>query len=286
MRMELAFSEGIVPAMGDAAGCNHAGGVHHDVVGYATIDVVRNCSSNLPNMPEYWAKDLAYDNVLTGDAQQVSRGDGYAHGSPLVHIRAVPEGGWSEAPFSHTFYSRFQSAATPKRDGRQPLPSRFAARWREEGGWFDNLRASLNIWREPLRAVDATCATYADNAMDIVDPVIFDDAENAFVHYSLYFPQTSYTLPATSRTAILDDDLYPSITNGATSGWVYLDFQGDFRRGGRTSSNWVVVTEFDDERHYGVAFDATALGNGCSPRSPQSEETGGDYIIGPSENRQ
>jgi hypothetical protein len=81
---------------------------------------------------------FAWDNVLMGDYQQVDRNRRFAEGSPMVHIRAVPEGGTPDerrdtVPFPNTFYSRFQPADRRTFDARQPLPSTFAARWIDGG---------------------------------------------------------------------------------------------------------------------------------------------------------
>ena len=65
-------------------------------VGYVTVDVVNSCSKASPLDPEYYAKTLLFDNVLTGDYERVMPDKAvgnYAGGNPLVHIRAIPEGG-------------------------------------------------------------------------------------------------------------------------------------------------------------------------------------------------
>src|SRR4051795_4070731 len=70
------------------------GGVHANAIGYATIDVVGSCSSRLPTDPVYYTNDLLFDNVLIGDYQQLGPLNSFDAGSnPMVHIRAVPEGG-------------------------------------------------------------------------------------------------------------------------------------------------------------------------------------------------
>src|ERR1043166_208018 len=72
------------------------GGTHPMAVGYVTVDVVNSCSMVSPLDPAYYAKTLLFDNVLSGDFERVvpDRDVGnYAGGNPLVHIRAIPEGG-------------------------------------------------------------------------------------------------------------------------------------------------------------------------------------------------
>src|SRR5258708_6993516 len=74
---------------------------HANSIGYVTIDVVSNCTSRLPTDPLYYTNDLLFDNVLIGDYQQLGpqpagepRLESFDAGvNPLVHLRAVPEGG-------------------------------------------------------------------------------------------------------------------------------------------------------------------------------------------------
>lgn len=111
------------------------GGTHPNATGYVTIDVVATCSPTLPTDPEYYGAIL-FDNVLTGDYQDIfpnpTTGN-YAGGNPLVHIRAMPEGGAAgqnvATGLPYTFYDRYTPAALRRIDRRQPLPSSFAARY-------------------------------------------------------------------------------------------------------------------------------------------------------------
>jgi hypothetical protein len=63
--------------------------------GYVTIDVTSRCSATDPADPAYYVSEILFDNVLTGDYEILNKavGRNYAGGSPLVHIRAIPEGG-------------------------------------------------------------------------------------------------------------------------------------------------------------------------------------------------
>jgi hypothetical protein len=103
------------PVLGEGAqlGGNHGGNV---AVGYITIDVVATCSPLLHTDPRYW-DEILFDNVLTGDYQQivtVGRGDD-AGGNPMVRIRAVPEGGaagnTTPTALPYTFYDRYTTSA-------------------------------------------------------------------------------------------------------------------------------------------------------------------------------
>jgi hypothetical protein len=292
-RMKVAFTEGVVADLSDQPGCNNVGNVHESAVGYATIDVVRNCRANSPFTEEYWTEDLAWDNVLIGDFHLVDPAHHYAQGSPLVHVRAIPEGGTAaerlalprkyDAGFPRTFYAVYQSPLAPKLDGRQPLPSVFAARWQDRG---PAIHTDLKIWREAWHGRDVTCPTYDDNVTRYTEMVSFDEAENAVGDTGLqYGPgSSSVTLPATARIAFLDATVFPPLSNGAISGWVYMNLDNDDPQSGRVqpwaSQNWVVSTIRTEGRD-SVDLDAAVLGNGCSAQGRLSEVTTGTEIIGP-----
>ena len=293
LRMQWAFTEGMVPAFGELEGCNNVGGAHDNAVGYATIDLVRNCSANGPSAEEYWTEDLAHDNVLTGDSQQLDYANDFVQGSPLVHIRAIPEGGTlaerRAAPrkydggFPRTFYARYQPALSPNLDGRQPLPAVFAARWQLGGA--HGFETFFKIWREGKTGRAATCAVHDDNVVKIMDLVTFDEAENAVgdLPENRITPITlENTLPSTSLTSVQDGSVYPPMDNGAIAGWIYLNLD-HCSCDGWASSNWV-VTSMRSEGRYSVDIDAAALGNGCSPTAEISEISTGHAVIGPRPN--
>lgn len=137
-RMQQAFTVGVQPGC-SSIGSSQATAEHRrngNALGFVTIDVVRSCHSYNAAEAEFYA-ELLYDNVLTGDYQQLNSGQNYAQSNPLVHIRAIPEGDTPttrrDTNLPRTFYSAFQNAPNTIRDGRQPLPSTFAARWIEGG---------------------------------------------------------------------------------------------------------------------------------------------------------
>ena len=164
-------------------------------IGYATIDVAATCSVALPVDPGYFTGEILFDNVLIGDYQDVNQSTtagNYAGGNPLVHIRAVPEGGpaggaaiATNLPF--TFYDRYQGGAVTSAfrtvDRRQPLPSAFAARW--ISGSTAAFETQYKIWREGFTTNTAggaaNCTDYAALNQDIplVEIVRFDERENA-----------------------------------------------------------------------------------------------------------
>ena len=62
-----------VPTIGGTGACTLAVGFFHfRAIGYATIDVVSTCTlKNVTSSIDYFAT-LLYDNVLTGDYQQLA----------------------------------------------------------------------------------------------------------------------------------------------------------------------------------------------------------------------
>ena len=267
--MRQAFRQGSVPAIGTIVpACDRVGGTHENAVGYATIDVVANCGFIQPTDPAYFSQDIRYDNVLTGDYQQVDPSGNHAQASPLVHIRAIPEGGTPASRqtspsfvtnLERTFYDRL--SAPPFSDARQPLPSSFAARW--IAGGPDSFNTFFKVWREVPNGPGIACATFAPNAtLAVADTVVFDEAENVST------ADTDLTLPATSILAA------SPMPNGAVAGWTYFNL--DRSTGDRTAlQNWVTVSMRAQNR-FSVDFEASALGNGCSPEDTTT-------VIGPAQ---
>lgn len=294
-RMQQAFTIGKVPAHGSLPACSNIGGTHRNAVGYATIDVVGACTTSLPTDPSYFASEIRFDNVLTGDFMQINGNENYAQASPMVHIRAIPEGGTpatrdGDPSFAvnspRTFYSRFQPAAQPRRDARQPLPATFAARWISGGA--TGFETYFKIWREGRSPGGTPCSQYAKNAaMGIIEVVLFDEEENP----STILPTVPVctpiliepVLPSTSMTDVDDTTVFPPNRDGAVAGWIYMNLdycdRDDF-----ASQNWVVSSMRAEER-FSVDIDALALGNGCSlPIGATEATSSGPTTIGPAPN--
>jgi hypothetical protein len=273
-RMVRAFTEGIVPAFGGLPECRTIGGVHQNAVGYATIDVMGSCSPNFPLDASYFGSDIRYDNVLIGDYQQLNGLQDSAQANPLVHIRAVAEGGDRAAGTAtnlpRTFYSRLQPAASARADRRQPLPATFAARWIEGGP--TGFATLFKIWREGQTAANAACDAYPTNAaMDVLEFVRFDEDENpetlAPSPIEDVFPDLRPMLAATTLISSASDSHFPANTFDAVGGWLYLNLAN--HRGTIPKQNWVVISMRAEGRFSGD-MDAQALGNGCTPVIPES----------------
>jgi hypothetical protein len=296
-RMQQAFTVGTVPALGGAAACTGIGSSGHPnnaAIGYATIDVASRCGTQLPSDPGYFTAggEALFDNVLIGDYQQINSGQNFAQGNPMVHIRAIPEGGVPGSGlvtnFDRTFYARYQT--TPRADRRQPLPSRFAARWIDGGtGSFETY---MKIWREGRVAPGAAACTGAGdvspaNITSVTEFVTFDEEENAVGAAPEEGPisppiELDFVLPEASRVKV-GNDTFPELNNGAIAGWIYMNLD-NAAADNIASQNWVVVS-MRAEGRYSVDFDAAWLGNGCTPAAALSEvDPGGTAIIGPAPN--
>lgn len=264
--------------------------------GYVTIDVAESCGTDFPTDLLYYSTEILFDNVLIGDYQQVDRANNFAQGNPMVHIRAVPEGGdvgttgapGFETNFDRTFYSRYQAGGVA--DRRQPLPSTFAARW--INGGTGSMNTSFKIWREGVTGNTLACAPYGANAaLAVTELVRFDEDENPTTFTPDVIispvPEGGVSLPETSQTDVDNSgDIYPPNPDGAVAGWMYLNLDHGAAVAAApemASQNWVIVSMAAEGR-FAVDFDAAWLGNGCSPAAPVTAEDGSDPVIGPADN--
>ena len=273
--------------------CGRVGLTHADGLakGYVTVDVAASCSTALPTDANYATTELLFDNVLIGDYQQVDPANNFAQGGPMVHIRAIPEGGPAgdfDTNFTRTFYSRYQVAGDTA-DRRQPLPSTFAARWIQGGG--TDFETSLKIWREGVTGAGVVCGGSATTGipangnLSVVEFVRFDEEENPVTFSPGVIispaPEADVLLPETSRTSIDNTDVFPETEDGAVGGWIYLNLDHNAPRGAIdgtvASQNWVIVS-MEAEGRFSVDFDAAWLGNGCTAATDETEE---EFGVGP-----
>jgi hypothetical protein len=261
-------------------------------VGYATIDVVRDCTSTMPTSEAYFRDELLFDNVLIGEYQTFDPGTRAAVGGPMVHIRAIPEGGPAGSPavptaLPYTFYTRYLGNLAPGFDRRQPLPSSFAARFVQSSTFHTRYK----IWREGARGGLPSCAGYR-GTNQFADPPTNTTAGNSFLPFTevmrwdehgnafdyggqvVFCPPVIPTLVLPSASSTLTtEEVYPSFA-GLTddvAGWMYLNLDTRLVEGPpRPSQSWVVVS-MSLPGLYEVDFDAAWMGNGCTPARPLSE---------------
>ncbi len=299
--LQQVFTIGVI----SACGSSHVGGVHANAIGYATIDVVATCSDTMPIDPTYYATEILFDNVLIGDWELVdpNRTTGnYAGGNPLVHLRAIPEGGPAGSNVAtnlpYTFYDRYTTVGgiyARTVDRRQPLPSTFAARWIQGGRTGFN--TNYLIWREGYTGAGAVCTRYSDNsAKEMTEFIRFDEHENTAATSPgpiICTPPPAPplgALPAASSTST-SSSVFPFLTASSDlGGWMYINASNhgspvystapgrDFKSGSSTFTNcarqnqgWVTIWMFAEGR-YSVLFDAVPLGNGCSKSPPPGTE--------------
>jgi len=227
-------------------GCARIGNTHANAIGYITVDVANNCSVTLPTTSTYYSGEILYDNVLTGDYQQINPNPttgNYAGGNPLTHIRAIPEGGPAGTPVAtnlpFTFYDRYTPTAARTADRRQPLPGVFAARYIQGGaGGFST---NLKIWREGLTGPTLTCSAYVPNGVLFVSNITrFDEHENPTTTGSGQVCSPCgpgvQTLPETSANSTTAS-VFPNISNisGDVAGWMYLNLSNNAQFAGATS---------------------------------------------------
>ena len=259
-RMRRVLTQGVR----DEPDCR-VGEIHRHATGYVTIDVVNTCASISPLDPVYWREVIQYDNVLTGDYERINpdqESGNYAGGSPLVHIRAIPDGPRGTlTSLPYTFYDRYTPADAKKIDRRQPLPSAFAARW-IEGGTGD-FRTQLAMWREgTVGAVREECPYGANGklALSGASIVRFDEHENAVA-----MSAKDVTLPLSSATSVSNTAVFPPLATSDLAGWIWINFTA--AGAARPAQSWVIVQMYAEGR-YDVDYDATALANGCTPNVP------------------
>jgi hypothetical protein len=293
--LTAAIQAALTTGDGSFYGCDTIGGTHDNAVGYITVDVANNCSQTLPVDPAYFTSEILFDNTLIGDYQRINPNTtvgNFAGGSPMVHIKAIPEGGPAGSfatNLPYTFYSRYSQSVA---DRRQPLPALFAARYINQGtAGFDT---DYLVWREGYTSgattqgcdLSAVPSIEDNGSLPIAEVVRFDEAENPTTlnpGCRVSPCQTTIgTLPETSRTGVDNSNGAFPLNNGtAVGGWMYLNLHNDptlsgigeypalngasapLYQGFRPSQNWVVV-EMTAEGRYGVDFDAAYLGNGCT----------------------
>jgi hypothetical protein len=260
-----------VLTLGAKSGCpdlssERVGGTHLMATGYLTVDLVATCSPRMPNEPAYFDQ-LLYDNVLTGDYQHVLPNaliGNFASGEPLVHIRAIPEGGpagtVAATALPYTFYDRFTPTGKRQMDRRQPLPSAWASRWiQAPSGGFST---DFLVWRESIAPGNATCGVIARGVnTSLTEVVRFDERENPTSSVA----EEERFLPASARVGTISE-YFPPLLTSDYSGWMYLNADNG---GPRPGQSWITPL-MSAEGRYSVNMPATMMANGCTPSAAKN----------------
>jgi hypothetical protein len=289
-----ALTKGTSSICTGAVAAPRIGGDHGSLaVGYATIDVVKDCSSTLATSEAYFRDELRFDNVLIGETMSLHPGRNATAGGPLVHIRAVPEGGPAGAPpvpavLPYTFYTRYLGSLASGFDRRQPLPATFAVRALSIG--YPATGTELKIWREGSQGALPGCAGYlgseeqarnptkttmGNSFMPFTEIIGFDEHGNPSTYScgTIWCFRPTITFPSASTIPISSTKLPILISpSGDQSGFLYLNLNSGLVEGTpstRPSQAWVItsmsVPGFDE-----VLFDAAWMGNGCTPAFPST----------------
>jgi hypothetical protein len=250
------------PVTGNCAGARRGDDI---AIGYLTIDSVVQCNQFFPADIGYFSSGIVdFRNILFGDYFLVDNVNNFAQGFPLVHLEAsFPQSGLF-VPGDHTFYGRY--VAFTAIDGREPLPSQWAARYVTQGAFSGG--TTLAVWREGLiGAAPFSCALIAPPGYPLVTPadsIIFDEEENIIL----------VTEPV-SGAPTPDDPLFIPweanlIEAGSSSfatpfafGWVLLNLRHPglaFVYGDDLTQSWVTLTA-NAEGRFSVGWEAVPMDN-------------------------
>jgi hypothetical protein len=247
------YNPGGLGACPNQVGAQHFKAISYAAIGYATIDVVGSCTSRLPSDPLYYTTDLLFDNVLIGDYQQIGPHPSFtsaafdAGGNPMVHIRAVPEGGAAGSTVAtelpYTFYDRYTPATNRILDRRQPLPSTFAARFIQGG--TAAFATNYTVWREGFGKGACGASLATNGYLPVAEIVRFDEHDNPNVLEPCFLsacPGVSPpVLPATSSSSTASES-YPYLNTDDVGGWMYLNLNN----GGSTGYSVTTRSVFGD----------------------------------------
>jgi len=134
--------------------------------GYVTVDVVTGCTALDPTSPGYFSGVAGNDNKLVGETFITAPGSANTMWTyPVIHLEAA-----TLPPNSPSFYGRYVGDSGA--DGREPLPSSYAARFL---GPSPNATRLL-VWREtPATSAPVACSSgpawvpLATNAVQLLD---------------------------------------------------------------------------------------------------------------------
>jgi hypothetical protein len=232
--------------------------------GYVTVDTVNACNLFDPSSFASYAAFLTNQNVLWGDWFIVNPDNNSASGDDTVNIEASAT---AFVPGDHTFYGRYNGATAA--DDREPLPTTWAARY-VNGGGFDGGTDFL-IWREGNSSAAPYSCTLQGPAswypLPSTQIAIFDEEEQ---------PVTSATCPSgdptcTTTITIPNEtqrvDVATDLLSPFDFGWAYLNLQHNKIIGAYAdpfAQSWVAVN-MSAEGRYEVGYPGTALDNANTP---------------------
>jgi hypothetical protein len=220
--------------------------------GYATVDVVRRCSTLTPADAAYYGTGgvIGDDNVLWGEFFLIDPAQSYAQGENLVRIESAP-GRFVQN--DRTFYGRFVQDSGI--DGREPLPVRWGGRFIRRG-LFDG-GTDMIVWRQNTqRSTPFSCASVPSTAnLPIAFYGVFDEEEEFDTVGCFFDPCLPFT-PFPAETGRY------SLAAGATPvpfdfGWLLLDLQP-------SDQAWVGSIS-SAQGQFSVGLNATPMTSSCGP---------------------
>lgn len=191
-----------IPSSGLCAGANHGDNVAR---GYVTVDVVTGCTALNPSSPGYFSGIADDANVLVGEVMLVEPATALGFSYPVVHLEAA-----TLQPGARSFYGRFVGDSGA--DGREPLPSSFAARFKKS----DLVDTSgLLVWRETGDEVTAVaCGTAPAWAPLPTKPLLLFDEQTQSTKAAAALPIATQRL-----------DLFTGIANPYQNGLAIADLE-------------------------------------------------------------
>jgi hypothetical protein len=224
--------------------------------GYVTVDVVNSCSALNPSKPGYFVHGgqgvAANHNVLLGEYMYVDAKRKTAQGEQAVHIVADTAAYGS----GYTFYGRYVTG--DGRDNRQPLGSRFAARYAQGGA--AGMETVLTIWRDTKTAVATGVACGAKPAwapLGAAEQVVWDEEEGV-----ASLPASRARFPWATQAIKVGSGALPI---AEPVGWTEIDLNhSDAALFGIVSQGWVTVLQSSRQGGWSTAHDAAVLDSVCS----------------------
>ncbi|HEX9944851.1 MAG TPA: hypothetical protein VGG03_22810 [Thermoanaerobaculia bacterium] len=231
--------------------------------GYATVDVVRRCSTLTPADAGYFGPDgvAGNDNVLWGDFYLVDPAGNLAQGENLVRIESDP------ARFAGrpTFYGRYVGSSGA--DGREPLPTVWGARF-INGGAFTGGTDFL-YWRDSrVKNQPFPCnqrPAWFPIPWEFERTTVFDEQESVDRPGCVITcpPPPPSPFPAESGRVAVDS---PALPVPFEFGWWHLDMKTNLGVSAPLGQSWLGALH-DAQNLFSVGLEAEPFDSGCAPRN-------------------